>query len=348
MLKPWRLLAIAAALSGMCDAAPAAAQTVIVRNAPPGAPVELAFNAATVATGTADAAGQATLALNLTALGKTEVDANIFADVCGTTRRVVIVERARTPPPPASGCERREIPGLYWVRPVNTVVLDVGGFIPKVLLVKGSYTPPKAATTSSEESDVPGPKRLSPTGVVLSGGLGIARFRDARLLACGNVTACGGHDSRFGYTGGITYWFTRYLAAEGTYIKASKLTATGGDSTFNFDSSFSADVFTIVGKLAAPLGPVRLFGQAGTNYHQAIAKTTDTIGGASQSFELRTHGWNLVYGGGAEGWITNRVAIFGEFNLANIRGTDERGGEGKVDDRLRSFMGGMRVRLGRK
>ena len=348
MLKPWRPLVIAAALTGTLGARPAAAQTVMVRNAPAGAPVELAFDAATVATGTADAEGQATLSLNLTALGKTEVDANIFVDVCATTRRVLITERARTPPPPASGCDRREIPGLYWVRPINTIVVDVGGFIPKVLLVKGSYTPPRPSATSTEGSDVPTPKRPSPTGLVLSGGAGIAKFRDARLLACGNIATCGGHDSKFGYTGGITYWFKRYLAAEGTYIKSSKATASGSGDTFNFDSSFSADVFTIVGKLAAPLGPVRLYGQAGTNYFQAISKTADTIGGASQSFELRTHGWNWVYGGGAEGWITNRVAIFGEFNLAKIKGTDERGGEGQIDDRLRSFMGGLRVRLGRR
>ena len=69
MLKPWRPLVIAAALTGTLGARPAAAQTVIVRNAPAGAPVELAFDAATVATGTADAEGQATLLLNLTGLG---------------------------------------------------------------------------------------------------------------------------------------------------------------------------------------------------------------------------------------------------------------------------------------
>lgn len=348
MLKPWRLLVIAAASTLTLGAGPLAAQTVMVRNAPAGAPVELAFDATTVATGTADADGVATLALNLASLGKTEIDANIYVDVCGTTRRVVIVERARTPAAPAAGCDRREIPGLYWVRPINTVVVDVGGFIPKVLLVKGSYTPPKPGATTSEGSEVAKPKRPAPTGVVLSGGAGIARFRDARLLACGNVTPCGGHDSKFGYTGGITYWFTRYLAAEGTYIKPLEVTATGSGDTFNFTSSLSSDVFTIVGKLAAPFGPVRLYGQAGTNYHQAVSTTTDTIGGATQSFELRTHGWSWVYGGGFEGWVNNRVAIFAEFNFARIKGVDERGGEGQIDDRLRTVMGGLRVRLGRR
>ena len=49
MLKPWRLLVIAAALTGTLGPRPASAQTVIVRNAPAGAPVELAFDAATVA-----------------------------------------------------------------------------------------------------------------------------------------------------------------------------------------------------------------------------------------------------------------------------------------------------------
>jgi opacity protein-like surface antigen len=348
MLKPWRLLVIAAALIVTLGAGPSAAQTVMVRNAPAGSPVELAFDATTIAAGTADADGQATLPLNLTSLGKTEIDANIFVDVCDKTRRVLIAERMRTPAPPAAGCDRREIPGLYWIRPINTVVIDVGGFVPKVLLIRGSYTPPRPSATGAEGSEVVTPKRPSPTGLVLSGGGGIVGFRDARLLACGNVTPCGGHAPRFGYTGGITYWFTRYLAAEGTYIKPSKLTATGSGDTFNFDTSLSADVFTIVGKLAAPLGPVRLYGQAGTNYHQAVSKTTDTIGGASQSFELRTNGWSWVFGGGGEGWITNRVAIFGEFNFARIKGTDERGGEGQIDDRLHSLMAGLRIRLGRR
>jgi outer membrane protein with beta-barrel domain len=321
---------------------------VMVRNAPAGAPVELAFDAATVATGAADAEGQATLALNLSSLGKTEVDASIFVDICDKTRRVLVVERGRTPPAPAAGCDRREIPGVYWVRPINTVVVDVGGFIPKVLLIKGSYEPPRPRETTPEGTEVPTPKRPSPTGLVLSGGFGIAKFRDARLLACGNIATCGGHDSKFGYTGGITYWFTRYLAAEATYIKPSKMTASGSGDTFNFTSALSADVFTIVGKLAAPFGPVRIYGQAGTNYHQAVSTSAETIDGATQSFELRTHGWSWVYGGGGEGWITKRVAIFGEFNLARIKGVDERGGEGQIDDRLRTLMGGVRVRLGRR
>jgi Outer membrane protein beta-barrel domain len=347
MLKSWRPLVIAAALN-LAGVGVAAAQTVIVRNAPPGAPVELAFDAATVATGTADAAGQATLPLNLSSLSKTEIDANIFVDVCDQTRRVVIAERLRTAQPPQPGCERRDIPGVYWVRPINTIVVDVGGFIPKVLLIKGSYTPPKPGATEAEEGgETKTPKRPSPTGLVLSGGLGLARFRDARTLACGNVTPCGGHDSKFGYTWGVTYWFTRWLAAEGTYLKPMETTATGASGTFTFDSSLTADIFTVVGKLAAPIGPVRLYGQAGMNYHQAISRTTDTVAGASQTFELRTHGWQLVFGGGGEGWITHRVALFGEVNVARIKGVDERGGEGHIDDRMRSLMGGMRVRLGR-
>jgi hypothetical protein len=54
-----------------------------------------------------------------------------------------------------------------------------------------------------------------------------------------------------------------------------------------------------------------------------------------------------VFGGGAEGWIKPKFAIFGEVNLARIRGVDERGGEGQIDDRLRSLMGGVRFKIGR-
>jgi hypothetical protein len=60
MMAPWRPLVLTAALN-ITVVGVAAAQTVIVTNAPPGSPVELTLNAATVGSGTADPKGVATL-----------------------------------------------------------------------------------------------------------------------------------------------------------------------------------------------------------------------------------------------------------------------------------------------
>ncbi len=73
------------------------------------------------------------------------------------------------------GCERRDIPGLYWVRGVNTLVVDVGGPNPTMMLVKGSYQPGKVKNWSS----------TVPTGLMVFGGAGRADYRDAVLISCG-------------------------------------------------------------------------------------------------------------------------------------------------------------------
>ena len=130
------------------------------------------------------------------------------------TRRVVIVERDRLPPAPEAGCTRRQISGVFWVRPVNTIVIDAGGANPTLLLIKGSY---------SLDPDKPDrPRTASLGGLVVFGGGGFGAFRDVRALACGNVTPCGGHDSGLGYTAGATYWFGRFVGAEGQLPEAGE------------------------------------------------------------------------------------------------------------------------------
>src|SRR5258708_7431964 len=149
MMRLWRLLAIAAALNVTAGACIAAAQTVIVRHAPPGVNVELLLDDAVVATGTAGPAGDVSLDLKMPEPG--EMDANVYADVCEKMRRVLVVDRNRRPPPPPAGCERREISGLFLVRRVHTLVIDIGGLQPSMLLVKGKYTPPKPVSADGEE-----------------------------------------------------------------------------------------------------------------------------------------------------------------------------------------------------
>jgi hypothetical protein len=343
MTTLWRLLTMAAALNLTAGAAIAAAQTVMVRNAPPGAGVELLLNDAVVATGTAGPDGMATLDLKLPEPG--EMDANVYVDVCEKTRRVLVVDRNKRPPSPPAGCDRREVSGLFLVRRINTLVVNVAALQPSMLLVKGSYTPPPPVIEGQEEA--PAQRRPSPTGLSLFAGTGFNKFRDAFAIACGNAPGCDGKDGGLGYSFGGTFWFTRWLAAEGGYLKPRKTTVKGGDGTFTFDTTFDVDVFPVMAKVGIPAGPFRPYGFAGAAYHQSVLNTSETIDTATQLFVQRTHGWGAIYGGGAEGWITSKVALYGELSFTKVKGKAEDGGEGLVDDRLRFIGFGVRIRLSR-
>src|SRR5437588_233259 len=137
MTRSWRPLALAAVLNVTAGVGTAAAQTVFVRNAAPGAPIEVVVNGTKAGSGAA----------------------------------------------------------------------DVGGSTPKLLLIKGRYTPPKPAAEGEETHTW----RPSPTGMVVYGAAGLASVRDAVAIACGNVTNCSGKSTRPSYAAGATYWITRYL-----------------------------------------------------------------------------------------------------------------------------------------
>jgi opacity protein-like surface antigen len=341
MTRPWRLLVIAAALNVTAGAATAAAQTVMLRHAPPGVSVELLLNDAVVGTGTTSPDGDVSLDLKMP--DPAVMDANVYVDVCEKSRRVLVVDRNKRPTPPPAGCDRREVSGIFWVRRINTLVVDIGGLQPSMLLVRGTYTPPKP-TAEGEEGEVPG--RQAPTGLSLFGGGGFGKFRDQFLILCGNVAGCAGHDSGIGYSFGATYWITRWLGADGSYIKPRAITAHGGD-TFTFNSQFDVDVFTAAAKVAIPAGPARIYGLVGGNFHQSTLTTTETIETATQAFGQKTHGWGWLVGGGTEIWVTPKVALYGELNLAQVKGKAEDKGEGMIDDRLRFIGVGVKVRLSR-
>ena len=103
----------------------------------------------------------------------------------------------------------------------------------------------------------------------------------------------------------------------------------------------------IVAKVGIPAGPFRPYGFFGTAYHQSTLTASETIEAATQNFTQHTHGWGMHFGGGAEGWITSKVALFGELSLTKVKGKAEDGGEGFVDDRMRFFGFGVRIRLSR-
>src|SRR5260221_6879473 len=172
MTRLWRLLAIAAALNVTVGAALAGAQTVLIRNAPPGMSVEVLLNDALAGTGTTSRTGEVSVDLKMPEPG--EMDANVYVDVCEKTRRVLVVDRNKRPSLPPAGCERREISGVFLVRRINTLVVDVAGLQPAMLLVKGSYKPPKPKPEAEE--GVSTPMRPSPTGLTLFGGGGLGQF----------------------------------------------------------------------------------------------------------------------------------------------------------------------------
>src|SRR4051812_28180431 len=118
MTRIWRLSAVAAALI-LVGAAPLAAQTVMVRHVPAGASVELLLNDSVVGTGTASADGDVSLDLKMPE--PAAMDANIYVDICETSRRVLVVDRNKRPPASPLGCDRREVSGVFWVRKLNTL-----------------------------------------------------------------------------------------------------------------------------------------------------------------------------------------------------------------------------------
>lgn len=336
MTNPWRPLIAAAALSVTLGAGTAAAQTVMVRNAPAGEAIEVAFNASNVATGTADAGGVATLPLDLSAYGnKTEIDANVFVDTCDKRHRIIVVERGQPIAAQEPGCDRREISGLFWVRRVNTLVIDVGGPNPTLMLIKGRYSIGPAHTW-------PAP----PTGLVVFGGGGLAKFNDLAIAACGNVTPCNSNDSGVAYTAGATYWITKFLGAEGSYIRPAKATVSGNTETFTFNNSLDAHLLSLAGKIAIPAGPVRLYGKVGTNYHRATSLTSETIGATTQTFQFKTKGWSWIWAGGGEVWLGSSFALYGELGFARLRASSVEG-TGVIDDHLRFMLFGGKVRIGK-
>src|SRR5262245_41230268 len=90
-LRSVTLSLVLAATAGVCTAS---AQTVIVRSANPGAPIELTMNGGAVVSATADSNGDATLAVPARTA---EDDVQMHVDVCGNLVRVLVVSRGVQP-----------------------------------------------------------------------------------------------------------------------------------------------------------------------------------------------------------------------------------------------------------
>jgi len=356
MRSAWRLLICAAAMTVLASAGPAAAQTLIVRKVPRGATIELVVNAKTVASTVVDA-GEETLPVDLSKnAGKQEIDAHMFIDQCAQVQRFLIVERG-VAAPSSGGCSRTEIAGFFALRGVTTMVVDVAATPPAMYLRQG----PAPKSWLSDDAVTVRDWGLAPAGLVFGGGAGLARFSNALGVACGTVIGCTGDDMRFAYAINAAYWFNQFIGAEVGYLKPLDVTAGGVGSTFQFDSHLQTQILTLVGKVGAPLGVTRVYGQGGMDYHQATLTTTErindttitvggvptTIPGGTQVLALNTSGYGYLVGGGIEIWPTPRFAFYGEVGFAWLKGSSRNGGEGTLDDRVLSLIGGAKVHIGR-
>ena len=329
------------------------AQSVLVRSAPANSTVEVLLNNASVGTATADADGNARLPLDLAARGvKPDTDVHLEVDVCGTTMRVLVLERAVQAAPAEEGCDRRDVTGLFFLRRVSTLVVNVAGTVPTIMLIQGPFRPGDELVTRSW--------RAAPTGLVLSGGAGLGNFSNAVAEACGNVQGCTGDGAGLAYTGAVGYWVLPFVGAEASYTVPADMTASGSASNYRFDSTLDSRILTIVGKGGVPAGPVRVYGQFGAIYHRTLFRTEQTndpqtvtidgveqtIPGNTQTFELPTDGWGMVFGGGLEVWVSSWLGIYGEFGRAALKGNARDDREGSIDERFTSVVVGARVHIG--
>jgi autotransporter-like protein len=348
MLDSCRPLVCAAGLIATLCAAAAQAQTVIVRHAAAGSTVELVFNTATAGTATVAAGENATIASEVVAKSATgETSAHVFVDACPNQTRVLLVEAGVQPPLQAPGCDRRQVAGLYGVTKATTFVIDVAHPEPVMWLRQGPAPP--SWLVDYAEGVSPGPSMdAAPIHFVLFAGGAIARFTDATSTACGTLDTCTGDDTGIGYRAGAAFWIKPYLAVEASYVKPKRLTATGTGTGFHFDSTRKTELGTLAGVFGIPIGRGRIFGQAGGNYHHATLTTNETIDAfGSQTQVLETAGWGWLFGGGAEVWLNHLLGLYAEFNLAKLKGSAVKGGQGAMDDHALFIVVGARVHVGR-
>jgi hypothetical protein len=341
--------ALAAVLSaGM--AAAASAQTLVVRGAPPDSKVEFVLNDATIGSAAVNADGDAVIPSKPEA-NKPDMDAYIHVDICEAVRRVFIVDRGMQPPAPETGCNRTQISGLFLIKRISTVVVNVAGPLPAVLLRQGSFD------LHEDPGRTWGP---APFGLVLFGGGGLTMFSQTSALSCGDVTDCSGDDAGLGYAAGIDFWLSPYVGAEVSYTRPADSTASGSGSNFRFNSTVEAHALNVAAKVGVPIKIVRLYGKGGATWHRAtwetqqtvdeVTRTSDTgtitIPGGTQTYGLETQGWGWSFGGGLEIWLARSFALYAEGGRFALKGS-AREGEGTFDEGLAYFVVGGRVRLWR-
>jgi hypothetical protein len=361
MREFWRPLALAAAFIVTVVVSSATAQTVIVTKAPAGAAIEVGLNATTVASATADATGLATLTVDLSSHGgKAETDVRIFVDVCDKARRVTLVETGYQPPPPAPGCSRREIFGVFYLRAVTTLVVNASEGSQAVWLRQGPAPLHWLGNEVAGGSAEPTGSALSiPTGLVFFGGGGMGKYATAVSISCGVGADCAGKALRLAGRFGAEYWFGPYLAVSASYMRPANALTAGSGSGYNFTSSLATNLAVVTAKVGVPVSKLRLYAEGGLTYTWATLTTIQTIAdqaitvdgvaqtipGGTETFQFKTAGLGWTVGGGAELWMKRSLAIFAEAGRLTLRGKPVGGGEGLLNDSVVYAVAGFRFHL---
>ena len=340
-----RLLA-AAALT-FAAATLASAQTVIVRNAPANARVELFLNSDSVATATADSTGTATLTLDVLArLQRSETGVHVSLDACGQQRRILLVETGEQPPAQGS-CTRGTVRDLFSIQRITTLVVDVTGENPVVWIRQGPAPPQWMGNVTAEQGRN---WAQPPLGAMVSAGLGGATFANLVNNACGDASSCTGQNVSVDYMAGATFWFNRFLAADVGYVRPASLKVSGSGTNVTFNSGLDARVITVAGKVGAQAGPVRLYGIGGANRLFATSTTVQTVTDTTvglETFGMKAEGWGWLAGGGVEMYPLRRIGVFIEGTVLQLHGTAVDNAQGSISDRVIYGTLGIRLSLGK-
>ena len=334
VMRALRGLALGAAFT--CVAGVVGAQTVVVRNVPGGETIEVFVNSAKAASGVTDAvAGGVQLTIDPKVGVPKDMDSRVYVDVCSKLRRIHIVDRNLLPSAKEDGCDRREINGIFLVRPRTTLAVDAGSIIPTLLLRQGRYDPTAGKV-----------RLLAPKGLSVFGGGGLVQFDNPVRFSCGTVQDCDGDATVLGLVAGADFWVTPWLGVQGEYMKPRKITTQGAGGFFKFTDTYDVHLIALTGKVGLPIGRARLYGKGGALFHSATTTSVDTIADVDQTLKLRTEGWSWIAGGGIEVWITKKFALYADADFGRIRG-DAVGDdlEGEAHDNLMALVGGFRVRI---
>jgi hypothetical protein len=337
-----RLLLGAAALIVTAGVGTAQAQTAILRKVAPGSSIEISVNNGAAESTKSDTGGDVVVPIKtlFTGTGKLETDSLVLVALCeSNVIKVLLLERGHSVPPEERGCVRRDMGGWFLVKPVSTLVVDVGGPSPTLLLRQGSFSlaPPRTWTP--------------PTGLVVFAGGTLNATSNFKDVACGTLTECSSGGAELGFTAGASYWILPFVAAEAAYFRPKEFTASGSGDNFRFDSTLDAHIFTAVGKIGIPAGRTRPYGHIGGTYHRATLSTSQTMtnqtDAPTQTYSLETEGWAWTFGGGLEIWLTSGFGIYGELNRISAKGSAvETNVEGILDDRLTTVVVGARIKIG--
>ncbi len=359
MSKALWLLTRTIALSVIVDVGVAAGQTVIVRGAPPGAPVEVLMDGGNARSATADANGNAAIEVALPA-GNSQAAVQVFVERCDPTVRVQLVRRGVPIPPAGAGCQRGEVSGAFLMQAITTFVVEsaVGGGT--VYVRQGP--PPRSWLDAGEEGAGPGPFRGgTPMGLTLWGGAGLSHDADAAKTGCGDVTSCSGGAVSVAVGAGGTYWLTRNVGVQAAIARRAKATAEGSGTGFEFSSAADTQLFALTGLVGGSVGSIRIYGQGGLDRRRTTIRSTQTVEdrvvtvnnatqtlpGGTQTVEYTTEGWGWTAGGGLEAWANRFLGIYVDAQLAKLRGSDVTGGEARINDTLLLVTAGIRVHIGR-